>query len=438
MKTVTKKYNSTIVYAFLVALALVVRLILMSIAAHNDLFVINMFPSLLWRENVVDILSYSKNEVNRAGFSFYPPLTYYTLSLFQYSYQLFSDTFIPWTDSLRHLYEGGFQGREADYIKIVANPNLQRDIFLAKTPYLIFDIGCILLLIVYIRKKLLDKKILILWLFNPVLLYGAYIFGQFDIIPTFFILLGFLLIRKRFALGILSIGVAGAFKNYAFVFIFVLAFIYGKTLLDKIKLTIVGFIPTIIFAVPTLINNPNQAIFAVFNRILVQSKRPLKGWALYSQILHYLALVSSYFIVTILAPLFSIKDKWRLSIGVCCILILLVLTLAPKTSFHYLFWTFPLIILWFREFKISAIILVVQTISFASYKILAPELQAGLFTPLGPGFYNLPTFNQLIDQIIPYRLVSSTGFLIFFFFNFWIISTIILNLIFSTEIAKRK
>lgn len=409
----------------------------MPISAHNDLFVINMFPSLLWRENVIDILSYS-DEVSRSGFSFYPPLTYYTLALFQYISQLLSDTFIPWTDSLRQLYVGGFQGREADYIKTVVNPKLFRDIFLAKTPYLIFDIGSVLILIAFIKKKLLDKKILILWLFNPLLLYGAYTFGQFDIIPTFFVLLGFLLIRKNPVVGILSIGVAAAYKNYALVFILALSLIYGKTLLEKAKLVLIALSPTLVFAVPTLINNPNQAIYAIFNRILFQSKRPVEGWALYSRILRYLTLGFSYFAITITLPISSIKDKWRLSVGICCVLILLVLTLAPKTSFHYLFWATPLIMLWFKDFKTSTIVILVQTISFASYKILAPELQAGLFTPLGASLYNFPTFNQLIGQIIPYRIVSTTGFFVFFFFNLWIITQILLNLVFSTEISKKQ
>ncbi|MDO8487481.1 MAG: hypothetical protein Q7S45_04255 [Candidatus Curtissbacteria bacterium] len=411
----------------------------MPFSAHSDFYVINMFPSLLWRENVVDILSYSRQEVNRPGFSYYPPLTYFTLSVFQFLYQPFSNTFIPWVDQLRSLYVGGFRGTEADYIKLVDNPFIFRDIFLGKTPYLIFDIGCVLALVAFIRRRYIDKKIVLLWLFNPVLLYGAYIFGQFDIIPAFFILLGFLLIDKNPSLGLFTVGIAGAFKNYSFVFIIPLAGIYGRSLKDKAKLALIGFVPSFIFATPTIINSPSDAVFAFFNGIILQSKRPLEGWPLYSQLLRYTALAFSYFSITLLFSLTTIKNKWRLSVGVCCIAILLVLTLVPRTSFHYLFWAFPLIILWFRGFKVCTSILLIQTISFASYKILAPQLQAGLFVPINPDyFHSLPTFNYLLGQIIPYRIISTAGFLIFLSLNLYLIARIIYEITFKSEVSLRK
>lgn len=431
--------NQKYLYILLILFAVVIRLILMPISAHSDLFVINMFPSLLWRQNVVDILSYSKEHVNRVGFSYYPPLTYFTFGIFQFFYQPFSNTFFPWIDQLRTLYIGSFDGQAPDYIKQVSNPMIFRDIFLVKTPYLIFDMGCILILSKFIKRKIVNKKTIILWLFNPVLLYGAYTFGQFDIIPTFFILLGFLLISKNPSLGILSIGIAGAFKNYAFIFIIPLVIIYGNSLASKARLAIIAFIPTTIFIIPTLLNNPHEAVFAVFNRILLQSKRPLEGWALYSQILRYLALASSYFFVILLAFLNISKNKWRFSIGLCYISILLLLTIAPRTSFHYLFWAFPLTILWFRRIKTAALILIVQTISFASYKVLAPQLQAGLFAPINPDyFYSLPTVNNLVNQVVPYQIISSTGFFIFLFFNFFLIFMIIYELLFKAEIDFAK
>lgn len=430
-----KKYS----FSFLIILAFTIRLVLMPISAHSDFYVINMFPSLFWRENVIDILSYSRQEVNRPGFSYYPPLTYFTFSVFQFLYQPFSDTFIPWVDQLRNLYVGGFRGTEADYIKFAPNQNLFKDIFIAKIPYLTFEVGCLLILIYFAKKRKINRKVIFLWLFNPLLIYDAYVFGQFDIIPAFFVLLAFLLLNKNPSLAMLLIGVAGAFKNYSYIFIFPVATIYGKSLLEKIKLALIGFIPTTVFTVPTFLTSPQDSVFAFFNGILLHSKRPLEGWPLYSQIIRYSTLAMLYGSIIILSSVVRIKDKWRLSVGICYIVVLLVLTLVPRTSFHYLMWSIPLALLWFKDWKILAKVVLLQTITFASYKILAPQLQAGLFAPLNPDyFYNLPTFNEIFDRIIPYQIISAAGFFAFFFLNIYIVLRIISEFIFSASVEGRR
>ncbi len=419
------------IYILIFVLAFLLRLILMPSSAHSDLFAINAFPDLIYTEHVSDILSYSKENVHSQGFSYYPPLTFYTIGAFQFIDHIFSDTFSPWMVQLRNLYIQGYKGQAPEIIKKIPNQMIFRDIFLAKMPYILFEIGSIIILFVFIKRKELDRKILILWLFNPVLIYGAYIFGQFDIIPTFFVLLGLMLVDKKPTLGIFTIGIAAALKNYSFLFIIPLAVIYGKNTIGRLKLIIVGFLPAFIFIIPTLINNPDQAVYGFVNKVLVNPKKPPTGWSLYSQILHYIAFGGLY--TAVIGLSFTKLSKWRQSTGICLIIILTLLTLAPKTSFHYLFWAFPFIVLWFRTLKASAIVLTVQTVSFASYKILAPQLQAGLFAPLNPDyFYSLPTFNDIINQLLPYKIVTTIGFFVFFVFNFYLIFTIIQELLFKT------
>lgn len=426
-------------YKLLIVVAFFIRLILMPISGHSDLLVINMFPGLLQKEQVIDILTYSKEEVRRENFSYYPPLVYYTIGFFQFSYKYFSDTFSPWMNQLREAYEGGFSGHTVDYIKKIENEMLFRDLFLAKSPYLFFDIACVFLLLKLIRKRVIAKGASILWLYNPILLYDTYIYGQFDTLPAFFVLLGFLLIAKSSQLGILAIGIAAAYKNYALFFIPILALIWGGSYLNKFKLMLLALLPTFIFAIPTLINTPSEAIFTVFNRILLTHKRPLEGWALYSPLVRYATFLTAYFLVVLLAFWMKIKNKWSISIGFCYISVLLLVTFAPRTQFHYLIWLTPLTILWFKDIKTASKVILIQAISFFSYKSLANQLQLGLFAPIDPDFFsNLPTFNSLIEQIIPYWIISTIGFITFHMFNFVLIGTILIKLLFKERTEDRK
>src|SRR3989338_2762742 len=123
----------------------------MPISAHSDLFSINNYPPLLIRHNVWDIYSYI--DKTKPSLFFYPPLSYYLIGAFHYIGQLFSDTFLDWIDAQRTLYEQGLKGQAAEYIIVAPNPHIFRDLFLAKVPYLVFDILSLIILWQFVKKK---------------------------------------------------------------------------------------------------------------------------------------------------------------------------------------------------------------------------------------------------------------------------------------------
>lgn len=410
----------------------------MPFSAHSDLFSINMYPSLLFKESVFDILTYVRDNIG-PNFQYYPGLTYYTFSLSQYIFQPFSDSFIPWMEKIRSLEITDVKGQVEYYIKNAPNPHVFKDLFLAKIPYLIFEVGCVAILFIFVKKKFLKKETVILWLFNPVLLYSTYVFGQMEIIPTFFLLLAFLLIPKNAKLGVLALGIAAAYKNYALVFIPPTILILGKSWEERLKLLIISMSPHLIFVLPTLINNPPEALFAFVPKSFLIYRRELKNWPLYSQIIRYALVVLSYIFIIFLSQFLRIKNKWEFSVGINLVAMILILTLAPRTHFHYLMWVVPLLFLWYKNVKTLLAIILILGISFASYKILAPQLQAGLYAPISPDYFpNLPTFNAIIGQFIPYRIISTIGFFTFFFFNFYLAVKIIFNLLFKTPIQAER
>ncbi len=414
-------------------MGLAVRLILMPISAHSDLFAINNYPPLLVSQGIFDIYSYLDKK--SPNLFFYPPIAYYLISAFQFLDTSLSDTFIDWMDTQRNLYENGFKGQAAEYIVAAPNPHIFRDLFLAKLPYLVFDVLSLYVIWNFVKKRTLSKYSLVVWVFNPALLYNSYIFGHLDIIPIFFILAAFYCLKKNLKLSFLFLGIAGGLKLYPFMLVPLIALIYSKSKKEVLNYILLSCMPFVFFLIPTLINNPSLAVSAFTLKLFHAYNSNIHGWEYYSNLIKYFVIVISYFILLLFSWRYKIKDGFKMAVGVSLISILLLLNFVYRAHFHYLLWLAPYTILWFKNVKVATIIILIQALSFASYKILVNPLQAGLFAPLNPViFSNLPTFNVLIGNLIPYRIISTFGFLTFSLTNIWIVYQVLKEIIFQEEI----
>lgn len=424
-------------FKLLIILAILLRLALMPISAHSDLFFINMFPNVLLTEKVFDIATFVQKNFESRNYTYYSPLTYYTFGFFQWLYHFVSPSFSSWMSQLYALEQNGFDGQAAGFIKATQNPHIFKDLFLAKIPYLLFDAASVYMLFKFVKEKFIKKSVILLWLFNPINLYGTYLMGQFDIIPTFFVIAGFYYLRKNLTIGLLLLGIAAAYKNFAILFIVPVAIIFGDTWMKRLKLFLIGVSPYSLLLVPTIISSYQQALYMILPKTYLYYRKPLEDWPLYSQSIKYILLVSSYLVVLSMSFLLKIKDKWFFAVTASLVSILLVFALAPRISFHYLLWATPLIFLWSKKTKLATTIIVIQSINLASYKLLANHLQLGLFAPLNPSYFaSLPTLNSIIDRVIPYGLISLTGYFIFLLLNLFLISRILVNLLFKSQIVR--
>lgn len=423
----------------LVIISFCIKFLLMPISAHSDLFSINMFPPLLFQERVIDIFEYVDKFDPHKGFSYYSPFTYYFFGFIHYIFNLITPSITEWMSSLRQIYLDGLMGQAVDFIHYAPSPNIFLDLFILKLPYLIADLAAVLIFFKISKSRIINKWHILVWVFNPVILYTTYIFGQYDILVILFILLGFLIIKKRLNIGFLILGIAGAFKIYPYLIIIPAAFIFGKNLKEKLRLLVISFLPFIITTIPILINSPQLVLFTFFPKNIFHYKIILYSWDKYSPIIKYVLLATSYIGILAVAIFLKIKDKWKFAIGLSLVTFLLVIILAGRTHFHYLIWEIPLLILWFgARPKFVALVTLIQTISFASYKLLASQLQLGLFAPLAPDYFsNLPTFNSLINELIPYRIISTFGFVIFTATNVYLIISILNQLLFKTTVQEK-
>src|SRR3989344_4909283 len=116
--------------------------------------------------------------------------------------------------------------------------NLWQLIVLLKLPYLVADILCLLVL-----RKLVEEKYRFLaslvWIFNPLTIYAAYMVGQFDIFIALFILLA--LKNSKFAPVLL--GLAAGFKPFP---LFLIPFLPG----NKIKNIALGLFTYVLLILP--------------------------------------------------------------------------------------------------------------------------------------------------------------------------------------------
>ena len=90
-------------------------------------------------------------------------------------------------------------------------------LILWKIPLLIFDSLSGILIYQFTKKLTLDstkaKKAFILWFFNPCVIITSYIHGAFDVIVSFFILLGlYFLINEKYFFSGISLGLGGLTK----------------------------------------------------------------------------------------------------------------------------------------------------------------------------------------------------------------------------------
>lgn len=423
----------------LLIIALVLRLVLMPTSAHSDLLLINVFPNVLLTNNVVDIYSYINQNSAVPGFQYYPPLTYFSFAFFQYLFHFISASYGNWMGSLLPFVEGNKFSRDFEYFTKVQNPHLLQDLFLAKTPYLLFDTASVLVLMKLARQKLISKYSILVWVFNPVLLYGTYIFGQFDIIPVFFVVLGFYLLRKNPYLGVLSLGIGIAYKIFPVIYLLPVILIYSNTKKEFFKLLAFAIMPILIAFVPIFLFNNSFDLFSLVPKVFFHNKRTLDGWTLYSTVFKYTLLLFSYLFLLFISFILKLRSKWNTAVSLSLCSILLVLTLSPRTTFYYLIWATPLIFLYFKNTKQIALVILIESISFALFKLLGSSIQFELFAPLNPElFTKLPTVNSLINQVIPYNIVSTLSFTIFFTFNLSLIMRIFVNAIFSSEIRLSK
>jgi hypothetical protein len=244
-------------------------------------------------------------------------------------------------------------------------------------------------------------------MFNPVMIYSSYILSQFDVIPTFFVILALYLVKKeKLSFASLSLGFGIAFKLFP-IFLLIPLSLLGKNNISKAKLFIIGFIPYLISIIPYLPSSGfrSSALLASQTDKSFYASIPISGGL---NILLY-----PFFLVFLYIFFYYRSNDGFNNFRVLRRRFLLVL--APFFIFTHIhpqwfLWLTPLLIIEFLENgKRHQTLFYGFAIYFLAYLFLYedPSLTIGAFSPIFPHLYNTDNIWSLLGININYIYIRS-------------------------------
>ncbi|MBI2596207.1 DUF2029 domain-containing protein [Candidatus Daviesbacteria bacterium] len=233
-------------YKWILFLGLIIRLVVASFTFHPDVRNNSIVSTIILREhnlNPYDFADNLKNDDPRKKIYSNEkaddlPLVYWIN--------------IPVQFIVRPLVDGNIEYQYLSQIEnIFGNPALFIYLLIIKIQFILFDI-LLGVLLIFLVEDALKKKILFFWMFNPVTIWATAAIGQFDVIPTFFLVLSFYFLeRKKIQWASLSLGLAAAIKSFSFLIFPFLVFL-ANSWRERIKLTLIFLIPWIFSVSPYL------------------------------------------------------------------------------------------------------------------------------------------------------------------------------------------
>lgn len=262
----------------------------------------------------------------------------------------------------------------------------------AKLPFILFDLALGVLLTFLVTQNL-KKKVLALWMFNPVAIWTSSAVGQNDIYATFFVVLTLVLLKKNLILAALAIGFGAAVKSFPFLLI-PLLFAYSENFGSKVKLILVAFTPYFLTVLPYLPSYEfrQYALFAPQISKSFFAQIPLSGGE--SIIIFLTSLAFIYFIY------FSQKRTKDDFIPFASAILLVVLSL---THFHiqWFLWVMPFLIIWSINNWRKGVPLAIATLFFSLMLMLflfEASLQIRLFAPFWPQLNQALGFAEILSS----------------------------------------
>lgn len=276
-----------------------------------------------------------------------------------------------------------------------------------KLPMIIFDLLLAGLLALCVDESK-QKKVLKIWLFNPIALWVIAV-GQADIFIAFFILLAYLLVKKgKLDWAALSLGFGGAIKSVPFL---LLPFLLGlaDNWKDRFKLLLISLIPYLVTVFPYISSSDfrHNALFA-----------PQLDKVLYAKLL--LSGGEAVFIVPVILIIlyFIFFQKKRKEEDFLKFIITALLLILSFTHFHiqWIIWVVPLLVLWLIDNQKPIINLAILGLSVSLIIMLFmfdASLQIKLFDPIMPSLDSFRGFAEILnsDQVFFFRSLAATLFI---------------------------
>lgn len=202
MKNLSKKQkNSLIVW---LALGFILRIILMPITAHRDLFSGYLRSSKIFFDG-----STPYSIFNSVG------------HIIQSAWLIIVKPLMPTFNTFLGHTANSMEGHPEIWTSMMNDSFVNWYLFLLKFPYLLFEVGIIFMIFLIFKDNIKDKLFYTkLWILNIPFIYAVYIFGRYETITVFFLLLFIYLIKeKKIYLALIPLGLLSCTRMFFLIFI---------------------------------------------------------------------------------------------------------------------------------------------------------------------------------------------------------------------------
>lgn len=408
-------------FFFWLAIGLAIRLMVMPFSSHTDMWTHSLgsyIASNFHQYNISDYMRQNPHPLiaSNYGSNFfpYPPVALYFFmfrdSLFQPLYQSNYFQFLvgPWGqylyEPLRYLY-----------------------LFLWKLPYLFFDLGVAYLITRFFLSQREKIFAFALWMLNPWAIYVSFIFGHYDIVPTFFVLLALLTAQKRPTLSVLVLGLAIAFKTYPLLFLPFFALVLARRWFDFFFYLCLGVFPYLISILPFLSSSfwRQDVLFSYQSQYLLS---PSFAAGRGESIFLFPFLWACFF-----GGVYLKKIKAEALWAICLAVLLLLFSI---TFYHpqWILWLAPFLVLFLvknpKQLAPVAFLFFFWVILTALFE---RSLTTGLFSPLFRSLPEVPSLGELINPFFPTITLKNLVRSLFAVPGLYLTYQIIRNLFWSQE-----
>jgi len=365
-KTIPSSYRSDsaallTIYEW-VLVGLLIRFFFMPISTHSDLLSVYGRASLIAYHGWVTIPG------------LYGLLAHY---IHAFSLLIFKPFLGPnYTDIFYWVSFGRFSCHTTNWMEFVIYPHIYRILFLLKFPYLLFDFAsAFLLLHIFSNNKKRGLTAFIFWMINPVSIFVIYIFGRYESLAIFFVLLSLYYVRKnKPTLALLMLGVSIPIRIYPVMFLLPFALILGKNIRQQVKLCLWGILPWLIMQIPPLMTKTKFTISSTVSSSFSQIFFGLKF-----NFLHFdgvYVFVVGYFLI--LFYTYFILNHSSINVWKVCLIILLFFYAVCYFHPQYFMWLMPLLVLQIVEDKRFIGLYVIQIFTVFVHTFI-PKINLSLF-----------------------------------------------------------
>lgn len=362
----------------------------MPITLHPDLWVFVSSGYIFINEKILNIYDYIaflspdfvflKSIGNPYEYFIYPPLAYFVFGIFHLPIAKFIDP-----GFILNLWQNSNS--------IYQDPSLFLNLLLFKLPYLFWDIALAFVLSKFFEKETHKRYAFIFWIFNPLALYSTFMMGQYDLIPTFFVVLALYFAKnKRFTASILSLGIGASFKIFPLLFIFPAAFVFGRSFINKIKYTLAGLLPFLLTIAP-FIGSPafrQMALFSPKNQKMLFMGLNVSG----AEVIYPFLIILTFLFL----HAFYAERKYELEDYFLVILLLIF----SVTHYHpqWFLWITPFLIIYLLKFnfKYTGLVVILLGVWFLITLFFEPSLSYGLFNPIKPDLKEATNLSDIVSK----------------------------------------